>query len=127
VLRIQKQQLQLTGRLFQDVPHRSPVNTGAFHSHALDPMTDEPSFQFFQIFGESRKGGLNDFDALPVHDAGADENALLMHIQSRTTAVYYLHGSLLCRECRTQRENRTFFRVLSCLAAEATFRCALHN
>src|ERR1700729_2703180 len=29
--------------------------------------------------------------------------------------VYYFHGSLLCRERRTQRENRTFLNVLSAL------------
>jgi hypothetical protein len=114
VLRIQQEQFQLAP-LLQNVPHRTPVNSGALHGHSFDLMPDQPRFQFLQIFRESRKGGLDNLHTLSIHDAGAGENALLVNVQSRAAAVYYLDGGLLCRECRTQRGNRTFLRVLSAL------------
>jgi len=46
---------------------------------------------------------------------------------ARRSGGILLSLGLLCRERRTQRETMTFLRVLSCLAAEATIRCAVHN
>jgi len=42
VLRIQQNQIQLAGRLLENVPFRPPVDAGALPGDTLDPVTDQP-------------------------------------------------------------------------------------
>jgi hypothetical protein len=93
----------------------------------LNAMPDEPLPQRFQIFGEGGECSFDNFQLFAAQNAGADENALFVHVQTGAAAIYYFHRVSSAASAGRNGKTMTFLRVLSRLAAEATIRCAVHN
>jgi len=114
MLRIQQNQIELA-ILFENIPHRAPVDAGALHSHTLNAMPDEPVAQRFQIFGEGGKVASMTSSCLPCRMRA--QTKTLFSCTSRPAQRRYINLHWVSSAASVGRNGKTmtFLRVLSAL------------
>src|ERR671930_200215 len=79
----------------QHVPDRLPVHPCGFHGDVGTPVGGEPIAQGEQLSGGGSEGLHLPGDLGPGPDAGAGDDAVLVHIQSGALGMNHVHAGLL--------------------------------